>query len=319
MEAHRRQHQSTEDWSAALDMKAASMMLGLGGRFHTQGSNCIHCHIHSSDLHVFETNRVHHRARQELWWCAHLPDPQASVQTRFPFTCPGCGQSFHSQEQIDSDIPTVSEKQYREQHWSTSHHQGPLLDVEPSKVYICCLHLLLSITKVLFNLSVRLHIHTAQQARVVNTLMEELDIEAPTITPITKSTKSVGKPLSFTGAECVRVLKNIHRFLSAVFVKDPKRIACHMEVFELFVIVYDLIRKRFDPNEQQLQAQLVRNSAVEFVKQFTRVFANKNVNYYIHALVHHVPDQIASCPVRFFNCSGHAIEMMNNSLKRMTR
>ena len=173
IERHRRCSITTsgmkEDWSVAGDMLASSQILGLGGRFHVAGFNCLHCKVHSSHLH--KTESCTRRYRRELWWCAHMPDPQMPPESQFPFICPGCEMVFQSQEEVDNEVPPKNEQSYLNQHWSTSHHRPPLLDVEPEKVYICSLHLLLSITKKLFHCSVRLNIHTSEHAKSISALL----------------------------------------------------------------------------------------------------------------------------------------------------
>lgn len=307
-----------EDWSIAGDMLASSEIMGLGAGFHLKGHNCVHCEVHSDDLDKLEPARL--RTRRSLWWNAHLPDPQQQPQDQYPFQCPSCGALFSSQEDVDQEPSPSDMNYYRKIHFSTAHHRPPLLDIEPSRVYTCSLHLLLSITKKLFHCAIRLNIDTQAMANAVNGLLEKHDIQFTPLTPITSRTKKVGRPLAFTGAECIRVLKATDEFLEVVFASSESKKKKHRIIFEDFVSVFDAIRKRFSSSEgREGQAMEISRLARKFRDSFLKCFHESEVNYYIHELVHHVPQQVLQCPVRFFSCSGHGIEILNHKFKRLTR
>ena len=314
-----RTDQYKEDWSFAGDMLAGSHVLGLGGGFMANGHNCLHCHVHSNDLHL--KTKATKRTRQSLWWCAHLPDPQQELSNRFPFQCPACGIVFLSQDQVDKEPTPTDAKKYKLEHWSTMHHRPPLLDIDPANVYVCSLHLLLSITKILFHCAIRVNVDSQPLADRINNLLTQKNIQFSTpVTPIRRKTTNIGRPLSFTGKECVNLLEGIDDFLDVVFQSDERKKIQHRIVFENFVLVFNRIRHHAPEEKDRLkQSNDVRVLAEEFYESFLRVFHESEIKYYIHSLLHHVPDQISQGPLRFFSCSGHGIEILNHELKRLTR
>ena len=56
----------------------------------------------------------------------------------------------------------------------------------------------------------------------------------------------------------------------------------------------------------------VRESVLEFS-------GRERVTYYIHAAVHHLPEQVLECPVDIIDCSGCAIEHVNKIVRTRMR
>ena len=310
-------HKASEVWSVAGDMKTSSNILGFGGRFGCEGYNCLQCKVHSSDL--WDTTPSELRSKEELWWYAHVAYPHAEQQ--YPFVCPACGKRFNNESDVNSDPAPADDSIYRKEHYSQGHKQPPLLDIDPCNYYVCSLHLLLAVTKLIFHLGIRMKVMTQNQANAVNQCLRQLDIDCKQIDPIGNNGKGskVGKKVSFTGAECFRVLKGIDSFLDIVLGNDETEYRQVKSVFVAFVKTYDALRKKETQEKRQAQAEEVERLSHEFLEQFQQCFSEKHVNYYMHSLIHHVPEQIRKCPAPFFCLSGNGIEMVNQMMKRETR
>ena len=190
-----------------------SCVFGLGARFLGSGCNCPWCLVTRENLHSDKPSET--RTTKQLYYAAHLP--YMSDEEPYHFDCPSpkCGKKFRSQADIESDTTLLDTKKYASIHFGTEHKRRPLLDLEPSKYIMCVLHLLLNGTKKLFHLSIVKEIHKNSIAVEVNALIRTLHINAPDIkSALWKET--FGKPISFTGNECVIILENIDKFLEIV-------------------------------------------------------------------------------------------------------
>ena len=126
------------------DMMFLSHILALGAHFGRDGKNCLFCEVESCEL--FKKDPSKKRSLKRLYQMAHLLGPGEA----FPFTCPGCGRAFSSQADIDNEEQPTNAAEYEKGHASTGWHRRPLINVEPSHIVMCCLHLILFLTKLLF-------------------------------------------------------------------------------------------------------------------------------------------------------------------------
>ena len=127
------------------DMIFDSNILALGGHFGRASKNCLCCEVDHDDLYKKTPSK--RRTLSRLYKMAHLSGPGV----KFPFTYPGCHVTFESQADLDDEEAPNDLTAFEIQHASSGWHRKPLLDIEPARVVLCTFHLVLSLTKLLFN------------------------------------------------------------------------------------------------------------------------------------------------------------------------
>ena len=198
------------------DMVFDSHILGLGGNFGRASKNCICCEVGHDEL--FKKTPSQRRTLSRLYMMAHLCGPGVN----FPFTCPGCEVTFESQADIDAEEAPGDKAAYEVQHASSGWHRKPLLDIEPNRVILCTLHLVLSLTKLLFKKRILWMLHTNDQANRLNKLLSQLGICIP-------KQRKVGDSLShdqtgrirFTGPDCFALMRNFNAVVAEVLIGAP--------------------------------------------------------------------------------------------------
>ena len=193
------------------DMVFISNLLGLGGHFGRVGHNCVYCEVHSTCL--FDRKPSTKRTLSRLYAMAHLLRPGSA----FPFTCPGCLKEFKTQKDLDDDVEWDYPVEYERQHMSSGWRRPPLIDVEPADYVLCCLHLLLSLTKLLFKKRVLPMLHSDEQAIQLNDFLSRIGVCIPKQTKVGQSlaTEQTGR-VRFTGPDCIALMRHWDEMLLLV-------------------------------------------------------------------------------------------------------
>ena len=179
-----------------------SNLLGLGGHFGRAGANCVYCEVHSSRL--FDRNASTKRTLTRLYQMAHLLRPGESL----PFECPGCRKVFNTTADLDADVEPQSSIEYERAHASSAWHRAPLVDIEPSEYVMCCLHLLLSLSKLLFKKRILPMLHSDAQAKSLNEFLKSIGVCIPNQGKVGDSLATEQSyRVRFTGPDCVALLK----------------------------------------------------------------------------------------------------------------
>lgn len=230
-----------------------SQLLGLGAHFARNGYNCIHCEVHSRDLHeIHPPISPHLRTLKRIYNHAHLLCPTDA--SPFPFTCDACNTTFIDLEvrpsnsiivlfncifqstECDNWQPTSKrlEDEYVKSHFGSSWHIAPVVDIEPTMQAPCCLHFLLSVTRTFWRHCILNEITTDRMANRVNTAVRNAGIYircdiiftilkhpyviASDATKVGTSASSVGvRSASFTGRDALRMWRKMETFLRIVF------------------------------------------------------------------------------------------------------
>ena len=180
-----------------------SIIQGRGARFHTIGFNCNYCEIKSSQM-LMDDVSAPIRTLTRMYHLCHMFPPGECV----PFTCPGCGGVFSSQEDIDDDHAPADVGLYANSHFGGIWHQPPLLEIEPNKYIFCCRHLLLSLTSLLFKACVLPMLVNDTMAKVLNYILSQVGVCIPKVTKVSANPHTnQSHRIKFTGAECVRLIE----------------------------------------------------------------------------------------------------------------
>ena len=196
-----------------------SHIFGLGGHFGRAGSNCIFCEVDSKNL--FSKQPSKKRSLKRLYKMAHMLGPGVAL----PFTCPGCKKQFNTKEDLVNDEAPSCMTDYERQHASTGWHRRPLLDIEPSHAILCCLHLVLSLTKLLFKKRVLWMIHTNAQATRVNDYLASIGVCIPKQGKVGDSlAKDQTGRIRFTGPDCCALMRNFDQLIAVVLIGAPNTV-----------------------------------------------------------------------------------------------
>ena len=196
-----------------------SHMLGLGAHFGRKGKNCLFCEVDWDKL--FQKTPSKLRNLNRLYRMSHLLQPG----TAFPFTCPGCNTTFNSQAEVDAESAPSNPTEYELAHASSGWHRVPLLDIEPRHIVLCCLHLVLSLTKTLFKKRIMPMIHTDDQAKRLNDLLANLGIYIPKQEKVGDSlSKDQTGRIRFTGPDCFALLRNFDTVVAELMKGAPSMI-----------------------------------------------------------------------------------------------
>ena len=178
-----------------------SMNLGLGGYFARDGKNCIYCECDSCDL--LKQIVSQQRSVDRLYHMSHLFPPS----NQNPFDCPGCGSHFETQSDIDNDPSPVSERAHEDAHASSGWKRRPLFNVEPIDHILCTLHLVLSLSKLIFKSRILPMLLTEDIAERCNMYLKSIGICIPTQNKVAGDTAKIcAGRISFTGKEAALLL-----------------------------------------------------------------------------------------------------------------
>lgn len=84
--------------------------------------------------------------------------------------------------------------------------------------------------------------------------------------------------------------------------------------------LYNAIKTRCaGPDTVQHKRDRVRQLAIAFQDAVVSLCGDEGVTYYIHAAVHHLPDQVVTCPVDVVDSSGSGIEHINFVIRTSLR
>ena len=179
-----------------------SSIQGHGGHFARRGKNCQYCEIDSADL--LNDMAGEKRCLVRMYHQRHLFPPNSTS----PFKCPSCGAAFNSQADIDQEKAPANMLKYVREHAGAYWHIRPLLDLEPCKYIVCCLHLLLSLTKLVFKTCILPMLVTEDVAQLLNSMLLEIGVCIPKAKKVAQdSNKSQSQRIKFTGAECLKLLE----------------------------------------------------------------------------------------------------------------
>ena len=186
------------------DMVFISNLLGLGGHFGRAGENCVYCEVHSTRLFDRNASTKRTLSRLVLYQMAHLLRPGDSL----PFQCPGCNKVFNNSSDLDADVEPQCRLEYERAHASSSWHRAPLVDIEPADYVLCCLHLLLSLSKLIFKKRILPMLFSDGQAKALNDFLHKIGICVPKQGKVGDSLATEqSHRVRFTGADCIALLK----------------------------------------------------------------------------------------------------------------
>ena len=195
-----------------------SCLDGLGGRFGRVGQNCTYCEVMSTDL-LSDTASVK-RTLERLFHQCHLFPPGNTD----PFQCPGCGAKFSTLNDIRADTAPANMDEYARQHASSIWHKPPLLPIEPIDHIMCCLHLLLSLTKLLFKAAILPLLANDDMASHLNEMLRQLGVCIPKQKKVVvDANKSQSQRIKFTGEECLKLLEHWDCIVHELVMKSPNR------------------------------------------------------------------------------------------------
>ena len=84
-----------------------------------------------------------------------------------------------------------------------------------------------------------------------------------------------------------------------------------------FIDLYNALKTR--DIDRQRKSSNVREAA-QRLRQGVLLFGGRErVTFYVHAAVHHLPDQVLNCPVDIVDSSGSAIEHVNKVVRTALR
>ena len=184
------------------DQMSISAILGRDGRYGRRGQNCNYCEVDS--IHLLNDDVSVMRTLSRIYQQCHLFPPDCTD----PFKCPSCGKLFQTEQDVARESSPSNPEAYATAHAGAYWHRPPLLRIEPIKYIVCCLHLLLSLTKLLFKAAILPMLLTEDLAKTFNTMMTEIGVCIPKLSKIpTDANKSQSRRIKFTGAECLKLLQ----------------------------------------------------------------------------------------------------------------
>ena len=185
------------------DQMSISSIQGYGGHFGRRGQNCNYCEADSCELLSDQPGIK--RCLERIFHQRHMFPPGSQT----PFKCPNCGARFDSQDQADKENRPSNMEKFAKEHAGSSWHQPPLLLIEPIKYIVCCLHLLLSLTKLLYKTCILPMLVTEELALSCNLMLGQIGVCIPKAKKVSReANKSQSQRIKFTGAECILLLEN---------------------------------------------------------------------------------------------------------------
>ena len=180
-----------------------SSIQGFGGHFARRGCNCNYCESDSSELLADKPGEK--RTLERMFHQRHMFPPGSNT----PFKCPSCGARFDCQEQVDKEKRPSNMEKYAKEHAGNTWHKPPLLMIEPISYIVCCLHLLLSLTKLLYKACILPMLVTEELASSCNGMLAQIGVCIPRAKKVSReANKTQSQRIKFTGAECILLLEN---------------------------------------------------------------------------------------------------------------
>ena len=194
-------------------MSIASL-LALAGKYASMGQNCNYCEIDAIDL--LKDVECAQRTLTRIYHQAHMfPPGNANA-----FACPSCGKVFNDTNHVLNDRAPGDKTRYTKAHAGVSWHVPPLLPLEPTDYIVCCLHLLLSLTKLLFKTLILPMLTNEEVAGCLNNMLREIGVCVPKQKAVEQNAnKSQSSRIKFTGAECLKLLEFWDAIVSKLVVK----------------------------------------------------------------------------------------------------
>ena len=85
----------------------------------------------------------------------------------------------------------------------------------------------------------------------------------------------------------------------------------------MFIDLYNVLKTRH--HDSAVKACNVRAAAKRLRDSVLSFSGRERVTFYIHAAVHHLPEQVLECPVDIVDSSGCAIEHVNKIVRTKLR
>ena len=191
-----------------------SSIIALAGKYGSMGQNCNYCEVDSLDL--LNDVPITRRTLTRIYHQAHLFPPDSSE----PFNCPSCGKAFNDISDVTKDSAPASMAKYTKAHAGVSWHVCPLLPLEPMAYIVCCLHLLLSLTKLLFKSLILPMLVNDDVAACLNAMLSEIGVCVPKQTKVVQNGNlSQSARIKFTGKECLKLLEFWDAIVSQLILK----------------------------------------------------------------------------------------------------
>ena len=182
---------------------AISCILGYGGHYGRVGQNCNYCEVHTTDLLKDVVSEPRTLAR--IFHQCHLFAPNSTE----PFQCPSCGAKFSSQADVTNEKPPSDMAEFVRTHAGSSWKHPPLLPIEPIQFIVCSLHLLLSLTKLMFKAAILPMLLTDKLAKLLNDMLAQIGVCIPKQKKNPRDAcKNQSQRIKFTGAECLTLLEH---------------------------------------------------------------------------------------------------------------
>jgi hypothetical protein len=295
----------------------AQTAIGLEQGYAANYECCPYCLIRGDN----KSSKVPHveRTLAMAYRCAHVFQKYDDDGVPVPFQCDACETTFTTQEEIDATMPTSEnrKKVYRSTHYGWSFGRRPCLDIEPMKSFCCTLHLKLCIGKLLYKFIVSVHV-TKWNLGTVLPILNRLNISETGERPTTDAIISV-KTVHLNGSEVDAFIQNVDEIMNALEMPDVSKEQARTSV-DLFCCVYNTLT---DPANTTAvtRAQRVRDEAMLLFDHLYAWQQDDGINYYVHHIIKHVPDQILMLPDNFpFHVtSGSGLEAQNYMTKRLAR
>jgi len=321
MRRARKERARVKFWGGG-DAKYVSEMLGLVGGFNRDGSNCPWCDIHNKDMGNLDVDGQP-RTLKEIYNLAHLPNVTGS-DNGFPFTCPGksCYKTFGNVNDVADDIGPrgqVGKDEYHQKHKMVGWQRPPVLDVEPSMVSMCVLHMLLSQTRQLVKYGIMPYITDANRDELLEYLVDICKVHTNVKTASDSATTRDPRVPRLTGRESKAVIAHFLHILQLLQVPLEKLNAT-MKVVNAFIAMFNLITVRATTHAaRQEKADKLQVLATAFVSLYMTWTSGTGAVYYTHFIAKHLAEQYRRFPVDLLDCSGEGIENLNQTVKRYCR
>jgi hypothetical protein len=291
--------------------------IGLEQGYSANHECCPYCLIRGDNLH--STTRQTQRTLAMAYRCAHLFESHDAHGTPIPFTCDACHNVFTTQTDIDASAP-ANAKQYRANHFGWSFGRPPCFDMEPIKSFCCTLHFKLSVGKLLYKFIVSDRLSRIN-VKILLPILDELKIHngcGGALSPNDAMTSV--KTVHLNGTEVDTFIRNVDTILDAFSPGPSATRAFATTAIDLFCIVYNSLT---DPAEMTatIRSNKVKTEGRALFNHLRSWKQDDGVNYYMHYLLDHIPDQILLLPDNFpFHLtSGSGLEAQNYITKRIVR
>jgi hypothetical protein len=314
-----RQHVSTGDATLIFvgggDGMWIQSCIGLQQGYSGNYACCPYCLVPGQAIH--ETSPFAKRTLHMAYRCAHMFHPSAPTT---PFVCDGCNVTFSTQAEIDATKPRTDSAmgKFKRTHFGWTFGTAPCLDIDPQYLFVCTLHLKLNIGKLLFKYIIS-ETMSAKDATNLVPVLKSLDINVTPPGAVTTDARMSVKSARLNGREVNSFLENVDSLLDVLHSSTSHR-QLSLQAVDYFIMVYNTLT---DPERMTSKERVerVREEGKRFHDHMTSWLKDDGVTYYVHHLLHHIPDQIALLPddFPFHLTSGSALEAQNGITKRVVR